>query len=86
VPEDYVSPSIIEIGRPDKGSDWCGISTSNIVQFVIAQVGNGKKFISSLKIRTWVTMPLKGYIIATFRGLLSDCSPLERGGCSEIAL
>jgi hypothetical protein len=26
------------------------------------------------KIRTWTTMPLKGHIIATFRGLLSDCS------------
>jgi hypothetical protein len=27
-----------------------------------------------LKIRTWTTMPLKVGIIATFRGLLSDCS------------
>jgi hypothetical protein len=26
------------------------------------------------KIRTWTTMPLKVGIIATFRGLLSDCS------------
>jgi hypothetical protein len=34
----------------------------------------GKKGISRPKIRTWTTMPLKVGIIATFRGLLSDCS------------
>jgi hypothetical protein len=33
---------------------------------------NGKKAISSLKIRPWTTIPLKVGIIATFRGLLSD--------------
>jgi hypothetical protein len=40
---------------------------------------NGIYAISRLKIRTWTTMPLKVGIIATFRGLLSDCSPLEKG-------
>jgi hypothetical protein len=28
------------------------------------------------KIQTWTTMPLKGHIIATFKGLLSDKSLL----------
>jgi len=35
---------------------------------------NGIFALFSLKIRTWTTMPLKVGIIATFRGLLSDCS------------
>jgi len=35
---------------------------------------NSKKDLSSTKIRTWITMPLKVGIIATFKGLLSDCS------------
>jgi hypothetical protein len=35
---------------------------------------NGKNAISSLKIRTWTNIPLKVGFIATFRGLLSDCS------------
>jgi hypothetical protein len=37
----------------------------------------------STKIRTWTLMPLKGHIIATFRGLLSDSS-LRRNGKKSI--
>jgi hypothetical protein len=40
--------------------------------------------ISSLKIRTWTTMPLKVGIIATFKRLLSDCS-LRRNGKKGIS-
>ena len=39
----------------------------------------------SLKIRTWTTMPLKVGIIATFRGLPSDCS-LRRNGKKVISM
>jgi hypothetical protein len=35
--------------------------------------GNALFTLFRIKIRTWITMPLKGHIIATFRGLLSDC-------------
>jgi hypothetical protein len=39
---------------------------------------NGIFALFSPKILTWQTMPFKVGIIATFRGLLSDCSPFYR--------
>jgi hypothetical protein len=46
-------------------------------------VENGIFALFRPKIRTWGMMPLKGHIIATFRGLLTDISgdgTREKGG------
>jgi hypothetical protein len=45
----------------------------------LVRAENGIFALSRLKIRTWTTMPLKGHIIATFKGLLSDCSLCRNG-------
>jgi hypothetical protein len=48
----------------------------------IISAENGIFALFSTKIRTWTMMPLKGDIIATFRGLLTDCSLCRNGKMS----